>query len=65
MSGKEIEESFRRFQKTHPEYADYNVGPDMSDCLTDNSVIELTNKINQRFPYDLEKLIIENVRAKT
>ena len=50
MTGEEVIQRLREYQKTHPEIAHYVVGPDLSKRLTDEKCAEIIRKIKNRFP---------------
>ncbi len=63
MSSAEVEKRFKKYKINNPEYSNYNSGPDMSAKLTDEQCEKLIKKINNKFTFDIEKLILENEQS--
>ena len=50
MTGEEVIQRLREYQKTHPETAHYVVGPDLSKKMTTEMRNKLIETIKNRFP---------------
>ena len=57
MTSEETKKILREYQKTHPETANYKIGPDTSRGFTKEIRDEILEMIHTRFPESEKKLI--------